>query len=136
MTNSQIRVHSQLFHLLLTNNASNDVGAKRIGQLARLRRQIRGVTDVWWHIAQVFSGFDTGCYCQTVLYCALTAGQFAAGWHIEHHFTQRAARLGFITFKLIEGVKRFFGCFYRLTHLPVSIAAFNMQFSQEADRLH
>lgn len=65
-----------------------------------------------------------------------TAGQFAASWHIEHHFTQRAAGFSFITFKLIEGVKRLFGGFYRLTHLPVSIAAFYMQLSQEAYRFH
>ncbi|CAH0254474.1 hypothetical protein SRABI106_02682 [Rahnella aquatilis] len=67
---------------------------------------------------------------------ALTAGQFTAGRHVEHHFTQRTARLGFVAFQLIESVKRLFGGFDRLTHFPVSITAFYVQLGEEANGFH
>ena len=129
-------MHPQLFHLLFADNAGNDILAVAVSQLARLRGEVSGVTDIRRHIAEIFRGFDPGGNRQTVLDRALTAGQLTAGRHVEHHFTQRTTRLALIRFKLVKAVERLFCCLDSLTHFPVIIATFNVQFSQETDRFH
>ena len=129
-------MHSQLFHLLFADNAGDDILAVAVSQLARLRGEISGVTDIRRHIAEIFCCFNPGGNRQTVLDRALTAGQFTAGRHVEHHFTQRTTRFALIRFQLIETVERLFCCLDSLTHFPVVVTAFNVQFSQKADSFH
>ena len=129
-------MHPQLFHLLFADNAGDDVLAVGVSQLARLRRQVRGVTDVWRHIAKIFCRFNTGGNRQTVLNGALAAGQLATGWHVKDHFTQRATRLAFGGLQLIKAVEALFCGFDGLAHLPVRVAALNVQLRQEADGFH
>jgi hypothetical protein len=132
----QIGVHSQLFHLLLADDAGNHVFAVGIGKLTRLRGQIRGVTDVRRHVAEIFCRFDAGGNRQAVLDRALAAGQLAAGRDVKDHFAQRTTRLAFIGFQLIEAVEALFRGFDGLTHFPVGVAALDVQLGQEADGLH
>ena len=129
-------MHSQLFHLLFADDAGDDVLAVGVSQLARLRGEIRGVTDVWRHIAKIFCRFNTGGNRQTVLNSALAAGQLATGWHVKDHFTQRTTRLAFIGLQLIEAVQALFCRFDCLTHFPVGVTPFNVQLRQEADGFH
>ncbi len=136
VTHSQIRVHAQLFHLLFADDAGDDVFAVGICQLARLRGEVGRVTDVRRHIAEIFCRFNTGGNRQTMLNGAFTAGQFATGWHVEDHFTQRATRLAFVGLQLIEAVQALFCRFDGLTHFPVGVTAFDVQLGQEADGFH
>ena len=129
-------MHPQLFHLLFADNSGDDILAVAVSQLARLRGEVSSVTDIRWHIAEIFRGFNPGGNRQTVLDRALTAGQFTAGRHVEHHFTQRTTRFALVRFQLIETVERLFCRLDSLTHFPVVVTAFNVQFSQKADRFH
>ena len=129
-------MHAQLFHLLFADDAGNDVFAVGVGQLTRLRGQVRRVTDVRRHVAEIFGRFNAGCDRQTVLDRAFAAGQLATGWHVKDHFTQRTTRLAFISLQLIEAVQALFCRFNRLTHFPVGVTPFNVQFRQEADGFH
>ena len=136
VTHRQVRVHSQLFHLLFADDAGNHVFAVGVCQLARLRGEVSGVTDVRRHVAEIFCRFNTGGNGQTVLNGALAAGQLATGWHVKDHFTQRTTRLAFIGLQLIEAVQALFCRFDCLTHFPVGVTPFNVQLGQEAYRFH
>ena len=129
-------MHPQLFHLLFADNSGDDILAVAVSQLARLRGEVSSVTDIRWHIAEIFRGFNPGGNRQTVLDRALAAGQFTAGRHVEDHLTQRATRFTLVRFQLIETVERLFCSLDSLTHFPVVVTAFNVQFSQKADRFH
>ena len=129
-------MHTQLFHLLLANDARDDIFAVAVGQLTRLRSQVRCVTDVRRHVAEIFRGFNTGGNRQAMLNGALAAGQFTAGRDVEHHFTQRATWLAFVGLQLIKTVEGLLCCLDSLTHFPVVVTAFNVQFGQEADGFH
>ena len=129
-------MHPQLFHLLFADDAGNDILAVGVGQLTRLRGQVRGVTDVRRHVAEIFGGFNAGSNRQTVLDGALAAGQLATGWHVKDHFTQRTTRLAFIGLQLIEAVQALFCRFDRLAHFPVGVTPLNVQLCQEADGFH
>ena len=129
-------MHPQLFHLLFADNAGNDILAVAVSQLARLRGEVSGITNIRRHIAEIFRCFNPGGNRQTVLDRALAAGQFTAGRHVEDHLTQRTTRLALVRFQLIETVERLFCRLDSLTHFPVVVAAFNVQFGQETDRFH
>ena len=129
-------MHPQLFHLLFADNAGNDILAVAVSQLARLRGEVSGITNIRRHIAEIFRCFNPGGNRQTVLDRALAAGQFTAGRHVEHHLTQRTTRLALVRFQLIETVERLFCRLDSLTHFPVVVTAFNVQFGQETDRFH
>ena len=136
MADGQIRVHAQFFHLLLADHAGHNIFAVAVCQLARLRGQVGGVTDVRRHVAKIFGRFNAGGDCQTVLDRTLTAGQLAAGRHVEDHFTQRATWLAFVGLQLVKAVQRFLCRLNGLTHFPVVIAPFDVQLSQKADGFH
>ncbi|MNS12619.1 hypothetical protein D3C72_441860 [compost metagenome] len=129
-------MHSQLFHLLFADDAGDDIFAVGISQLTRLRGQVTGVADVWRHIAEIFRRFDTGGNRQTVLNGALAAGQLATGWDVKDHFTQRTTRFAFVGLQLIKTVEALFRGLNGLTHFPVGVATFHVQFGQEADGFH
>ncbi|EFC54244.1 hypothetical protein ENTCAN_09232 [Enterobacter cancerogenus ATCC 35316] len=67
---------------------------------------------------------------------ALAAGQLAAGRDVKDHFTQRATRLAFVGLQLIKAVEALFCGLDGLAYFPVGVAAFNVQFGQEANGFH
>ena len=129
-------MHPQLAHLLLADHPGGDVLAVGVRQLTRLRGEVACVTDIRRHVAEIFCRFDAAGDRQTVLNGTFAAGQLPTSRHVEDHFTQRTTRLGFVGFQLIEAVEGLFCRLDRLAHFPVGITPLNVQFGQEADRLH
>src|SRR5690606_8143314 len=107
-----------------------------VSQTTSLRRQVSWVSNVWWHVAKIFTRFHARRNCQTVSNRAFTKAQFTACRYVEHQFTQWTTGFRFHALELIKGVQTIFSRFDGLTNFPVSIAAFHVQFSQEANGFH